>query len=38
MPRNSQRVEPGVAIGMTAYDDHGTVKSDIWTFIDSDES
>ena len=38
MPRNSQRVEPGIAIGITAYDDHGTVQSDVWTFIDSDES
>jgi hypothetical protein len=38
MPRNSQGIEPGVAIGMTAHDDHGTVQSDVWTFIDSDES
>ena len=38
MPRNSQRVEPGVAMGITAHDDHGTVQSDVWTFIDSDES
>jgi hypothetical protein len=38
MPRNSQRVEPGVATGMTAHDDHGTVQSDVWTFIESDES
>src|SRR5262245_51739004 len=38
MPRNTQRVELGVAIGMTAHDDQGTVQSDVWTFIDSDES
>ena len=38
MPRNSHRVEPSIAIGMTAYDDHGTIQSDVWTFIESDES
>jgi hypothetical protein len=38
MPRNSQRVEPGVAMGITAHDDHGTVQSDVWAFIDGDES
>ena len=38
MPRNSQRVELGVTIGITAHDDHGTVQSDVWAFIDSDES
>jgi hypothetical protein len=36
MPRNTQRVEPRVAIGMTAHDEHGTVQSDVRTFIDSD--
>jgi hypothetical protein len=38
MPRNSQRVELGVAIRMTAHDDQSTVQSDVWSFIDSDES
>ena len=38
MPRNSQRLEPGVAIGVTAHDDHYAVQSDVWTFIKSDES
>jgi hypothetical protein len=38
MPRNSQRLEPGVAIGMTAHDDYNAVQSDVWTIIDSDES
>jgi hypothetical protein len=38
MPRNSQRLEPGVAIGITAHDDHSTVQSDVWSFINSDES
>jgi hypothetical protein len=38
MARNSQRLEPGVAIGITAHDDHSTVQSDVWSFIDSDES
>jgi hypothetical protein len=37
-PRNSQRVEPGITTGITAHDDHGTVQSDVWTFIDGDES
>jgi hypothetical protein len=37
-PRNSQRLEPGVATGMTAHDDHIAVQRDVWTFIDSDES
>jgi len=38
MPRDSLRLESGVAIGMTAHDDHGTVQGDVLTFIDGDES
>jgi hypothetical protein len=33
MPRNSERLEPGVAIVVTAHDDHYAVQSDVWTFI-----
>jgi hypothetical protein len=37
-PRNSHRLELGVASSMTAHDDQIAVQSDVWAFIQSDES
>src|SRR6516162_7949265 len=38
MSRNPQRFQPGVASRTTAHDDHGAIQSDVWAFIESDES
>jgi hypothetical protein len=38
MTRDAEGIQSSIAVRVSPHDDHGTIQSDVWTFIEGHQS